>query len=103
MRIPLLAANWKMYKTPAEARSFISTFLQSPLPANKEIAIFPPAIDLQAALDADPAAAAFFATLSGTNRYSILHRVMTAVKPETRARRIHKYVAMCAAGEKIYP
>jgi triosephosphate isomerase (TIM) len=52
MRIPLLAANWKMYKTPAEARSFISTFLQSPLPANKEIAIFPPAIDLQAALDA---------------------------------------------------
>ena len=52
MRIPLLAANWKMYKTPAEARSFISTFLQSPRPANKEIAIFPPAIDLQAALDA---------------------------------------------------
>jgi uncharacterized protein YdeI (YjbR/CyaY-like superfamily) len=59
--------------------------------------------DLQAALDADPAAAAFFATLSGTNRYAILHRVMTAVKPETRARRIQKYVAMCAAGEKIYP
>jgi triosephosphate isomerase len=52
MRIPLLAANWKMYKTPAEARSFVSTFLRSPLPANKEIAIFPPAIDLQAALDA---------------------------------------------------
>jgi triosephosphate isomerase (TIM) len=52
MRIPLLAANWKMYKTPAEARSFISTFLQSPLPANKEIAIFPPAIDLPAVLDA---------------------------------------------------
>jgi triosephosphate isomerase len=52
MRIPLLAANWKMYKTPAEARSFVSTFLQTSPPANKEIAIFPPAIDLQAALDA---------------------------------------------------
>jgi triosephosphate isomerase len=52
MRTPLLAANWKMYKTPAEARSFVSTFLQSPLPANKEIAIFPPAIDLPATLDA---------------------------------------------------
>ena len=52
MRIPLLAANWKMYKTPAEARSFVSTFLQSPPPPNKEIAIFPPAIDLPAVLDA---------------------------------------------------
>lgn len=52
MRIPLLAANWKMYKTPAESRSFVSTFLQRPLPANKEIAIFPPAIDLPATLDA---------------------------------------------------
>ena len=52
MRIPLLAANWKMYKTPAEARSFVSTFLQSPPRPNKEIAIFPPAIDLPAVLDA---------------------------------------------------
>jgi uncharacterized protein YdeI (YjbR/CyaY-like superfamily) len=59
--------------------------------------------DLRAALDADPAAAAFFATLNSINRYAILHRIMTAVKPETRARRIQKYVAMCAAGEKIYP
>jgi uncharacterized protein YdeI (YjbR/CyaY-like superfamily) len=59
--------------------------------------------DLQAALDANPAALAFFESLNGTNRYAILHRVMTAVKPETRARRIEKYVAMCAAGDKIYP
>jgi len=59
--------------------------------------------DLQAALDADPAAREFFEALNGTNRYAILHRIMTAVKPETRARRIQKYVAMCAAGEKIYP
>jgi uncharacterized protein YdeI (YjbR/CyaY-like superfamily) len=59
--------------------------------------------DLQAALDADPPAREFFATLSATNRYAILHRVQTAVKPETRARRIQKYVAMLAAHEKIYP
>jgi triosephosphate isomerase len=52
MRIPLLAANWKMYKTPAEALSFVSTFLQNSLPPNREIAIFPPAIDLPATIEA---------------------------------------------------
>ena len=52
MRIPLLAANWKMYKTPAEARSFVKTFLETPLPANAEVAIFPAAIDLPAVLEA---------------------------------------------------
>ncbi len=52
MRIPLLAANWKMYKTPAEARSFVTKFLETPLPANAEVAIFPAAIDLPAVLDA---------------------------------------------------
>jgi uncharacterized protein YdeI (YjbR/CyaY-like superfamily) len=59
--------------------------------------------DLQAALDADPAAAAFFAELNSQNRYAILHRVQTAKKPETRARRIATFVAMLAAGEKLYP
>jgi triosephosphate isomerase (TIM) len=52
MRIPLLAANWKMYKTPAEARSFVSTFLQNPLPTKAEVALFPPAIDLPATIEA---------------------------------------------------
>jgi triosephosphate isomerase (TIM) len=52
MRTPLLAANWKMYKTPAETRSFITTFLQNALPATVEVAIFPPAIDLPAAIEA---------------------------------------------------
>ena len=59
--------------------------------------------DLQAALDADPAAAEFFASLDGQNRYAILHRVQTAKRAETRARRIEKFVAMLAAGEKIHP
>ena len=59
--------------------------------------------DLQAALDANPAAAEFFAGLDRQNRYAILHRVQTAKRPETRARRIEKFVAMLAAGEKIYP
>jgi uncharacterized protein YdeI (YjbR/CyaY-like superfamily) len=59
--------------------------------------------DLQRALDAEPDAAAFFATLDGANRYAILYRVQDAKKPETRARRIEKYVAMLAAGEKLHP
>jgi uncharacterized protein YdeI (YjbR/CyaY-like superfamily) len=59
--------------------------------------------DLRAALDANPGAAEFFAGLSGRNRYAVLHRIQTAKRPETRARRIEKFVAMLAAGEKIYP
>jgi len=59
--------------------------------------------DLQAALDASPAAAEAFAALDGQNRYAILHRVQTAKRPETRARRIEKFVAMLAAGDRIYP
>jgi uncharacterized protein YdeI (YjbR/CyaY-like superfamily) len=58
--------------------------------------------DLQAALDADPQAAAFFETLSGVNRYAILYRVQDAKRPETRARRIAKFVAMLAAGETLH-
>ena len=59
--------------------------------------------DLQRALDANPAAAEFFSTLDGANRYAILYRIQDAKKPETRARRIDKYVAMLAAGEKLHP
>ena len=58
--------------------------------------------DLAEALDA-AGLTDVFAGLSGQNRYSILHRVQTAKKPETRARRIEKFVAMLAAGEKPYP
>ncbi|MGV9556285.1 YdeI/OmpD-associated family protein [Streptomyces sp. NPDC003522] len=59
--------------------------------------------DLAAALAADPAAAEAFGTLDRQNRYAILYRIQDAKKPETRARRIEKYVAMLAKGEKPYP
>jgi len=59
--------------------------------------------DLQEALASNPAAAEFFATLNSTNRYAILHRIHTAKKPETRARRIETFVAMLAEGKKLYP
>ncbi|MFF7383994.1 YdeI/OmpD-associated family protein [Streptomyces griseoluteus] len=59
--------------------------------------------DLAAALTADPAAAESFERLDRQNRYAILYRVQDAKKPETRARRIEKYVAMLARGEKPRP
>jgi uncharacterized protein YdeI (YjbR/CyaY-like superfamily) len=59
--------------------------------------------DLAAALAANPAAAAFFATLDGRNRYSVLYRIQDAKKESTRAARITKYVAMLAEEKKIYP
>lgn len=43
-----------------------------------------------------------FAGLDSRNRYAILHRVQTAKTPETRARRIAKYVGMLDAGERPY-
>lgn len=58
--------------------------------------------DLAAALAKSARAAKFFATLDARNRYAILHRIQTAKKPETRAQRIAKYVAMLAAHEKIH-
>jgi uncharacterized protein YdeI (YjbR/CyaY-like superfamily) len=58
--------------------------------------------DLKAALDANPKARAFFDTLTGANRYAILYRVHDAKKPATRAARVAKFVAMCAAGETLH-
>ena len=58
--------------------------------------------DLQRELDANPAAGEFFATLDGANRYAILYRLDEAKKPETRERRLRKFVAMLERGEKIH-
>ena len=58
--------------------------------------------DLQAALDAQPPAKAFFATINASNRYAVLWRIQTAVKPETRARRIAQLVDMLARGETVH-
>jgi uncharacterized protein YdeI (YjbR/CyaY-like superfamily) len=58
--------------------------------------------DLQQALDANEAAKTFFATLNSANRYAILYRLQEAKKPETRARRLQKFIAMLNAGETIH-
>ena len=59
--------------------------------------------DLQRELDARPRAKAFFAELNSQNRYAILYRLQDAKRPETRARRLAKFVAMLEAGETVYP
>ncbi len=59
--------------------------------------------DLQAALDTNPQAQAFFATLNSVNRFAITFRLQTAKKPETRARRLEQFLRMLANGEKLYP
>ncbi|WP_394770452.1 YdeI family protein [Lacisediminihabitans sp.] len=59
--------------------------------------------DLQASLDANPAAATLFATLSSQNRFAILFRVGSVTRASTRAAKIDTFVAMLARGETIYP
>lgn len=58
--------------------------------------------DLQRELDANPAAAKFFAGLDSANRYAVIYRLNDAKKPETRERRLRKFVAMLERGEKIH-
>ena len=58
--------------------------------------------DLQAALEAEPAAKTFFASINASNRYAILWRIQTAARAETRARRIAQLVEMLARGETIH-
>lgn len=58
--------------------------------------------DLQRELDSSSAAAEFFAALDSANRYAVVYRLEEAKKPETRARRLRKFVAMLERGEKIH-
>ncbi|MGQ0432220.1 MAG: YdeI/OmpD-associated family protein [Microthrixaceae bacterium] len=59
--------------------------------------------DLQAALDASPAAAALFAELDGRNRYAILYRIDRVRRPESRATKVASFVADLEHGKTPYP
>ena len=59
--------------------------------------------DLQAALDASPAAAAFFAQLSSQNRFAIVFRIGNVKRADTRARKIATFVEMLERGETLHP
>ncbi|MGW6025427.1 YdeI/OmpD-associated family protein [Streptomyces sp. NPDC055099] len=54
--------------------------------------------DLEAALAANPAARKAFDALGKTDRYVVLHSLMTAKKPATRAARLERMVARLAEG-----
>lgn len=59
--------------------------------------------DLQAALDANPSAKDFFATLTGANRYAVLYRIQDARTAQTRQARIEKFIGMLARREVVHP
>jgi triosephosphate isomerase len=52
MRKPLLAGNWKMYKTPAETKEFFSVFVPLVASSAHDVVICPPFIDIAAAVEA---------------------------------------------------
>lgn len=58
--------------------------------------------DLQQELDRHPSAAACFKNLDRINRYAIIWRIQTAIKPETRARRIQTFIEMLEKGETLH-
>ena len=58
--------------------------------------------DLRRELDANPAARESFESLDANNRYAILYRLQEAKRPETRERRLRKFLAMLERGEKIH-
>jgi uncharacterized protein YdeI (YjbR/CyaY-like superfamily) len=59
--------------------------------------------DLQQALDANPKAQKFFATLNSQNKYAILFRIQNVKKADTRAKKITQFIEMLSNGEKLYP
>jgi uncharacterized protein YdeI (YjbR/CyaY-like superfamily) len=59
--------------------------------------------DFLAALDRNPAAKAFFATLDSQSRFAVIFRLQTAIREGTRARRIEKFIEMFSRNEKLHP
>lgn len=59
-------------------------------------------IDLLNELSKDKKAEAFFKTLNKTNTYSIVWRLQTAKKPETRTKRMKTILDMLKKGEKFH-
>jgi uncharacterized protein YdeI (YjbR/CyaY-like superfamily) len=59
--------------------------------------------DLAMALAENRAAAKEFEQLDSRNRYAIIYRINDAKRPQTRADRITRFVAMLARGERLHP
>ncbi len=63
----------------------------------------PVPIELRKALDRNPRARKFFESLDSANRYSIIFRLQTAKKEETRRKRLERFVEMLERGEPLHP
>jgi uncharacterized protein YdeI (YjbR/CyaY-like superfamily) len=61
-----------------------------------------PSPEFLKALNQNPEAKAFYKTLNAANRYALFFRIQSAVKPETRERRIAAFVEMLARGETFH-
>jgi uncharacterized protein YdeI (YjbR/CyaY-like superfamily) len=59
--------------------------------------------ELEQAFARNATARQFFETLDSRNRYAVLFRIDDAKRPETRQRRVEKFVDMLTRGETIYP
>lgn len=59
--------------------------------------------DLAGALEASPAAAATFAILTRANRFAVIHRILTAPSPTSRANRLATLIGMLERGGTPYP
>lgn len=59
--------------------------------------------DLAAALAAEPKAQAMFEILTSANRFGVIYQVTEAKRPETRVRRIARFIEQLARGETLYP
>ena len=57
--------------------------------------------DFQVALDANPKAAAEFATVTGSARFAFLFRLGNLKRPESRARKIIEYIEILERGERL--
>jgi uncharacterized protein YdeI (YjbR/CyaY-like superfamily) len=58
--------------------------------------------DFTAMLAKHPKAAKFYATLKSASRFTILYRIQSSKKPETRARNLEKFIDMLKRGEAPY-
>lgn len=58
--------------------------------------------DFLEALEANPAAKEFYATLNRANTFAVYYRLHEAKRPETRQRRLEAFIEMFARGEKLH-
>jgi uncharacterized protein YdeI (YjbR/CyaY-like superfamily) len=58
--------------------------------------------DFLAALDANPKARSFYATLNSANRFALYFRIQTAKREDTRAKRIASFIDMLERGETFH-